>query len=324
MISLSTRLKNWQLIRQKLESGEAIAVMFSDIRGFVSYTAREGDHAAYRLAQIHNTLLKEKIEEQGGIIVKILGDGIMAAFASPIQGVKTAVLIQRHIRDRNLKSLQEPIDVGIGLASGTPVMTESDMIGHSVNLSQRISNLAKSGQILVTEKIKGSTYLSDGLHYIPVGRPDLKGLGKIRVYEVAWMAEVARLSGEKNKITLILTERGTIVIELAKEIQEQLEKTMKESDHLRREEAGVFASFLQRVISRGTKLLIDRSLSAFGIGREIKLDKVTASLRGKNLRVAVGRRDFYLEGADPVSARAFVDRIDELKRRAKEPRRKEG
>ena len=318
-MSWSTTLKNRQQIRAQMESGEEIAVMFSDIRGFTSYTARKGDHAAYRLSQLHEALLKKQIEERGGIIVKTMGDGIMAAFAEPMEGIQAAVKIQHAIRSHNKEEPEEPIDVGIGIASGTPIMTEADMIGHSVNLSQRVSSLAKGGQILVTEKIKESTSLSEDLHYLPMGERELKGLEAERLYEVAWMAEVSRLSDAKDHLTLVLTERGTVVIELAKEVQDEIARALEQLKSVPEKEGSALSAFLQRAIAGFTQKIIDKSLGAFGLAREHELGEIDLSLRGKDLIARVGRKKLSLEGVDPEAAAAFLEKLNAVKQRLVKP-----
>ena len=107
-MSWSATLKNRQRLRSQIEAGEEIAVMFSDIRGFSSYTVEKGDEAAYHLSQLHTTLLRERIEGHGGVLVKTLGDGIMGAFAEPAESINAAVTIQRSIRTRNQGTPDEP------------------------------------------------------------------------------------------------------------------------------------------------------------------------------------------------------------------------
>lgn len=313
-MSWSTTLKNRQLIRARVESNEEIAVMFSDIRGFTAYTARAGNRAAYHLSQTHESLLKERIESRGGILVKTLGDGVMAAFAEPDQGVRAAVTVQQAIRARNHDLPKEPIDVGIGLASGTPIMTESDMIGHVVNLSQRVSSLAKGGQILVTERIKSEAAVLEGMHYLPVGRQKLKGLEAEPLYEVVWMGEVARLSNAQDDLTLVLTERGTIVVELAKEVQAKIDDALEKlKDVQDKGEDGAFSAFLQRTIARFTQGIIDKSLSAAGITREQPLDRVEITLEGPNPQVRIGKKVVNLHGVDPQDIRNFKEQVAQLK-----------
>jgi len=311
-MSWSTTLKNRQRLRAQIEAGEEIAVMFSDIRGFSTYTAEKGDQAAYRLSQLHTALLKDRIEEHGGVLVKTLGDGIMGAFDQPVGGISAAVAIQRAIRARNQETPEEPIDVGIGLASGSPVVSETDMIGHSVNLSQRISSLAKGGQILVTASIRDVVPLEEDLRYLSFGRKDLKGVGRETLYEVLWLGEVSRVSDAEDRFTLVLTDQGTVVLELAKEVRDQIEDALGK---LEGEGEGAFSAFLGRTIARFTQRIIDTSLGAAGIAREQGLDQVELSLKGKNLAVRLGKKELLLRGVDAVAAKTFLARLDELKRK---------
>ena len=315
-MSWSKTLKMRQTIRAQLESGEEIALLFSDLRGFTTYTAREGDRAAYRLAQTHEGILRERIDEYG-VHVKSLGDGIMAAFETPADAIHAAVSIQRTIRDRNRKSPEEPIDVGIGISSGRPVMTDIDFIGHAVNLAQRLSGLAKGGQILATERIRETTPLDDGLFYVPIGPQSLKGVGVEPVVEVAWMREVARISDAADRVTLILTERGTVVVELAKDAKQDIRNALDHLQEARAEEEGAFSALLQRGIARFTQRLIGASLAVFAMTREQGLQRVEFSLRGDVLRVETSDGTFRLRGVDPAAA--FVAKADEIRIEADEP-----
>lgn len=288
--------------------------MFSDIRGFSTYTAEKGDRAAYRLSQLHTALLKDRIEEHGGVLVKTLGDGIMGAFDQPACGIGAAVAIQRAIRTRNQETPEEPIDVGIGLARGSPVVTETDMIGHSVNLSQRISSLAKGGQILITASIRDVVPLEEDLRYLPFGRKDLKGIGKETLYEVLWLGEVSRISDAEDNFTLVLTDEGTVVLELAKQVRGEIEDALHK---IERESA--FSTFLGRAIARFTQKIIDSSLAAAGIAREQALEQVEFSLKGEDLTVRLGKKELSLKGVDAAAAKAFMARFGELKKKRAVP-----
>ena len=289
--------------------------MFSDIRGFSSYTARQGDRAAYRLSQLHEELLEETIEEHGGIIAKTMGDGIMAAFADSSQGIQTAARLQQEIRSRNKQSPEDPIDVGIGVTCGTPIMTDADLIGHCVNLSQRLSSLAKGGQILVTERVKSSASLQKGLHYLSLGERELKGLGTEQIYEVAWLAEVARLSDGEDRLTLILTERGTVVIELAKQ---PLPDTHKGRERARNDQRARF-SRLHQTLSHFTRKVMDAPLHTPDIAREHNLDQVEVFPIGRDVIVQLEDKNLRLGRVDPAAASAFLTKLGESKRQHAKP-----
>lgn len=291
--------------------GEDIALLFSDIRGFSTYAAEMGDHAAFRLTQLHEGILKERISEYG-IHVKSLGDGVMAAFETPALAIRSAVSIQQAFRARNAENLDDLIDVGIGIAAGTPVMTDIDFIGHSVNLAQRLSGQAKSGQIIVPASLTVRTPLPEDLHFVPIGERLLKGMGAEALVEVIWIRELARISDVLDQITLILTERGTIVIELAKDAKQGVRDALEQLQQARAKEDGAVSAFLQRSMARFTKRLIGRPFSALRIAREQDVAQLELTLRGNTLSVSTSGGTFALKGVDTEIAQHFVERACEL------------
>jgi class 3 adenylate cyclase len=310
-VSWSRTLKIRQLLRAQLESGEPIALLFSDIRGFSTYAAAKGDRAAFQLTQLHEGILKDRISEYG-ILVKSLGDGVMAAFETPMLAIQAAVAIQQAFRERNVVNAAEPIDVGIGIASGTPVMTDIDFIGHSVNLAQRLSAQAKGGQILVPDSMARGLTLPEGWYFLPVGERVLKGLGAQPLTEVAWMREIARVSDALDQVTLILTDDGTIVVELAKDAKREVRDALDQLQRSRAEEDGVFSAWLQRAIARFTKRIIGLPFSALRIPREQDVRSVEMSLHGTALDVETVDGTFTLKGVDVETAQTFVKHAEQL------------
>src|SRR5437879_13349312 len=61
----------------------ALTVMFTDIAGFTAYAATRGDRAAARLVHRHDAAVLPAIRRHSGRILQRLGDGLLAAFASP-------------------------------------------------------------------------------------------------------------------------------------------------------------------------------------------------------------------------------------------------
>lgn len=316
-MSWSRTLKVRQLLRAQLEMGEEIALLFSDIRGFSTYAAEMGDHAAFRLTQLHEGILKDRISEFG-IVVKSLGDGVMAAFETPTLAIRSAVSIQQAFRERNADNVDDPIDVGIGIASGTPVMTDIDFIGHSVNIAQRLSGQAKSGQVIVPASLCERTPLPEDLHFIPIGERLLKGIGSEALAEVAWIHELARVSDSLDQITLILTQRGTIVVELAKDAKQGVRDAMEQLQRARAEEEGVLSALLQRSIARFTKRLIGLPFSALRIAREQAVDQLKLSLRGSTLSINTADGVLNLKGVDSKIAQNFIARAEGLSVSSKE------
>ena len=128
----------------------------------------------------HDQLLRERIEEAGGEVIKQTGDGYFAAFGSPLGAVDAAIAIQRALDD-------EPIapDVRIGVHSGKAFHTEDDdYTGQGVHVAARIGALAGGGEILV------STASLDGASRFRLSEPrseTLKGFAEpVELVAVEW------------------------------------------------------------------------------------------------------------------------------------------
>src|SRR5216117_434443 len=76
----------------------SLTVMFTDIAGFTAYAATRGDRAAARLVHRHDAAVLPAIRRHSGRILKRLGDGLMAAFASPAAALRAALEMQQAAR----------------------------------------------------------------------------------------------------------------------------------------------------------------------------------------------------------------------------------
>jgi class 3 adenylate cyclase len=307
-MSWSRTLKIRQLLRAQIEAGEPIALLFSDIRGFTALTAQEGDRAAYRVSQQHDEIIQERIDEYG-IVVKSLGDGIMAAFETPLGAVQAAVEVQQAMRRRNAAVPDEPIDVGVGIASGTPVMKDIDFIGHAVNLAQRLSAISKGGQILAIDTALESVTLPQGLSVMPMHQQVLKGIGTVRPLEVIWLEEVARVSDRRDLVTAILTAQRTVVFELAKGTKQEVHMAVEQLRHARADEEGAVPAMLQRATARWVQWLVRTSYGAPDLVRELPAKAVSARYRSGALRLRTPDGTALLQGVSREEARQFVERL---------------
>src|SRR5437773_765733 len=174
--------------------GDTVTIFFSDIRGFTDYTEREGDEAARQMLRGYHAIVREKIEEVGGTVVKELGDGFMATFRGARPAILCSIAIQRAIAQAKRRQAGEGIEVGIGINTGEPIQEGSDYIGLDVNFAARICAIAKPGQILVAETTRwlaGRIEMrrSDGgtVEYLDRGLHELKGFPEAkRLFEVTW------------------------------------------------------------------------------------------------------------------------------------------
>jgi len=220
--------------------------------------------------------------------------------------------IQETVREENQRAPREGVDVGIGIASGAPVMTDVDFIGHSVNLAQRLSAIAKGGQILVSDGVRERVTLPSELEFLPLGQRNLRGVGREGIAEVVWLREAARVSDERDRVTLILTEAGTLYIEVAKDPKQALRDALREMRGARRDEEGFPAAFLQRLAARIAETGLPEPVRALDAGHEFEIGQVSFDYRRRTLIVNLPDGELTLAGVGRADAERFFDQARRL------------
>ncbi len=147
-----------------------VAVMFVDLKGF---TAMSEDMAPEDVVILLNRFFSRMIPiifKHKGTLDKLLGDGILAVFGTPIEdrdsclnAVKTALDMFVTLDNLNAtlegegKCLEMTVGINYGeLVSGFMGSEEHlnyTVIGDTVNVAQRVQSLAGSNQILLSESV---------------------------------------------------------------------------------------------------------------------------------------------------------------------------
>jgi DNA-binding SARP family transcriptional activator len=166
--------------RQGAESSGVVTFMFTDVVGSTEVLDRLGDDAADELRRQHFAALRQALKAHGGAEVKSLGDGLMAAFTSPLAALRCAVEIQQQGTD-------ETVAVRIGIHAGEPIAEDDDFFGTPVVVAQRLCGRAEGGQILVSALVEGLVGNRAGCSFVPLGGLILKGFGEpVSASEVQW------------------------------------------------------------------------------------------------------------------------------------------
>src|SRR5262249_37422385 len=103
-----------------------------------------------RLLAQHDRLVRARIVESGGEVIKQTGDGFFASFDEPAAAVDAAVAIQR-----TLQSEVFAPDVRIGAHAGSAFKTGASLTdygGQSVHVAARIGAAAAAGEVLVSRE----------------------------------------------------------------------------------------------------------------------------------------------------------------------------
>ena len=123
-----------------------LAVCFTDLQGFTSYTADNGDVAGSKLLTEHYQSAGPVVRSRGGRIVKRLGDGLMMTFPEPTAAVMAAVEL--------VETPPEPLRVRAGINMGEVLMDRADVVGHVVNVAARVAEAAGPGEVLISRDLR--------------------------------------------------------------------------------------------------------------------------------------------------------------------------
>lgn len=134
------------------------AILFSDLTGSTALYTRAGDAAAFRLVDDHFDVLRKVIDEHAGVVVKTMGDAIMASFIEPIVCVRAAIAcLYAFEKFRVDADNGELTGIKLGLYAGPCyVITANDTIdyfGQTVNCASRVQHCAETGEIVFEEAV---------------------------------------------------------------------------------------------------------------------------------------------------------------------------
>jgi len=161
--------------------------MFTDLVDSTALRSRLGDEAADTIRRAHDAVLRTAVDTHGGRLVKGLGDGGMATFASAAEAVATAIAVQQGIDVHNRRSAGERMALRIGLSAGDVLWEGEDCFGRPVVEAARLCAEAGAGQILVSDVVRLLARSNDGKGFRACGPKALKGLDvPLETHELLW------------------------------------------------------------------------------------------------------------------------------------------
>lgn len=144
-------------------------IFYSDIRGFTAMSETMSPEEIYAQLNEYFEEMCAIIFEYGGYVDKFIGDCVMAVFSAPYQtpddaanAVRAAVAQQKKIMELAEKwkaQGKREFTVGMGINTGDVVMgnlgassrMNYTVIGDNVNLAARLYNVAKAGEIIISD-----------------------------------------------------------------------------------------------------------------------------------------------------------------------------
>ncbi len=159
-------------------------VLFTDVVSSTELLARVGD-AKYRdLRAGHERQVRLAVEEAGGELVSVTGDGTMSVFDGPTKAVRVAEAICRQAEG-------DGIAVRCGAHTGEVQRDGRNITGMTVHIGARVGAAAGAGEVLVSRTVHDLVFGS-GLSFASRGEHDLKGVpGRWELFAVTHAGEQA-------------------------------------------------------------------------------------------------------------------------------------
>ena len=182
-----------------------VTALFADISNYTQMSAEmEPRQIVEMLNEYFQIIVEEIVFPYEGTLEKYIGDGILAIWGAPYRqpndvdlAVQAAIEMQWAVSRLNQKWIREnrrPIQIHIGLNTGTVAagnigsrnMIQYATIGDTTNVSSRICDVAKAGEILIAQ----STFDKLDDPTIPLKKiPPVSVKGKtspLQLYRVLW------------------------------------------------------------------------------------------------------------------------------------------
>jgi adenylate cyclase len=195
-----------------------VTVLMSDIRSYSTIAEHADPTQLAGQLNTHRAAMNHAILGEGGTVMQFVGDAVMAVFGAPfpqpdhadraVAAASAMHSLQAGINaDWAAEGLQ-PFGLGIGLSTGEVAAAllgseerlEYTLVGDTVNLSQRLQNLAAAGETVLSEAT--SQALSVPADTIALGSQLVKGRDTpVNAYKLAPPGAPATTAGPSISLT---------------------------------------------------------------------------------------------------------------------------
>ena len=140
------------------------AILAADVVGYSRLIGADETGTLTMLRSLRKDLVEPTLKRHHGRVVKLMGDGLLAEFASVVDAVAAAVEIQQATPERSAHLPEDRrIALRIGVNIGDVVVEDGDLFGDGVNVAARLQEIADPDGVAI----------SGGAHRELRGRLDL-------------------------------------------------------------------------------------------------------------------------------------------------------
>jgi len=163
------------------------AILAADVVAYSRMVEADEVSTLDRVRANRQELIEPEVRKRQGRIFKLMGDGLLAEFASVVKAVECAVAIQRGMAERNAGLAESSrLDLRIGVNLGDVLVEGDDLLGDGVNIAARLQAAAEPGGICISGTVFDQIRTKVALPYRFAGEQRVKNITQpVRIYHVA-------------------------------------------------------------------------------------------------------------------------------------------
>src|SRR5579864_4252907 len=171
-------------------------VLAADVVGYSRLMGEDESGTLSTLKKRQSEVIDPLLDKYGGRVVKLMGDGVLAEFASVVNAVQCAVELQAGMEKGNEdRSPERHMRLRIGINLGDVIVEGADLYGDGVNLAARLEGLAEPGGICISQTVFQHVQRSLPLAYQDIGEQQVKNFAEpVRVYRIPAVSPAAKTS----------------------------------------------------------------------------------------------------------------------------------
>ena len=163
------------------------AIMFADVSGSSALYKQQGNVMAKRNIDVALTLMRDLTLANQGVVVKTIGDEVMARFSTPEDACAAAAAIQQQCQQKCVDDPDNELAVRIGMDYGHTLLDGDDVFGDTVNDAAYVSQIARPNQIVITQAMVDALPESMRGNCQEFDRINIKGeQSKSLIYRLVW------------------------------------------------------------------------------------------------------------------------------------------
>jgi TolB-like protein/Tfp pilus assembly protein PilF len=190
------------------------AILAADVAEYSRLMGVDEEGTLAALKAHRRELIDPLLTQHHGRIFKTTGDGILIEFASVIDAVRCAVVIQQGMEERNASVAQSGrILFRVGINLGDIIVEEGDIFGDGVNVAARLETLARPGEIYVSASVREQVGEKLPIGFADMGEHNVKNIARpIHVYKIEKCVDPVAAATPSTKLSLALPDRPSIAV----------------------------------------------------------------------------------------------------------------